>query len=542
MKLKLNLYISFIFFSFFYSNTVFAQKVDTGNLQGEWIGQVSTEPYPDLLSLRVMDSTVLAKMFYNNVDLIPLIDFKTQNDSLSFSINSLDWQGEFSGYRENENTIRGKVRAGGEDFPFHLRKMAAVGLEDMADMVGYFSFDANHVVELNPLMMGTLAAPIEILDYKTGKRRMAIPVEENVFEAGPSMYNYYPSSLQIVSHRDSAGALMSIDLIDLESKKTYTGGKRLQGLERVEEIQVESEGSPLYGTITYPNIKEKAPLVIFVPGAGVQARGNTFDEFVRILPYYGYATLVYDKRGCGMSEGDRNSSFDTLASDILSFVDQLVQNDSIDAERIGLVGFDQAGYVMPIALNKSDKLKFAVSVSSPTVGMKAHEKFALKHRMEGDGFDEEQVNAAISYLDQFFNYWEGTVSMDELEKDAKKIEDRAFASYLTMPSNKAYMAWWEKFYNFDPAEELKKVKQPYLALYGADDVLLSAKENAHLAKKYLKKNSDKVKVEVYPKTNHMMFLEANRGDVQLSEVTGYTPEVFYQIIDWVDFYLGKDKP
>jgi pimeloyl-ACP methyl ester carboxylesterase len=90
----------------------------------------------------------------------------------------------------------------------------------------------------------------------------------------------------------------------------------------------------------------------------------------------GYATLCFDKRGVGQSTGQyipaspHNSFavFEDLASDIAAGVEFLRSRPDIDAGRIGLAGVSQAGWIVPIAAEKTQPA-FMLLIVGPTVSI-----------------------------------------------------------------------------------------------------------------------------------------------------------------------------
>lgn len=90
----------------------------------------------------------------------------------------------------------------------------------------------------------------------------------------------------------------------------------------------------------------------------------------------GYATLCFDKRGVGQSTGQyipahpANSAavFEDLASDMAAAVEFLRRRPDINANRIGLAGVSQAGWIVPIAAAKT-QAAFMLLIVGPTVSI-----------------------------------------------------------------------------------------------------------------------------------------------------------------------------
>ena len=79
-----------------------------------------------------------------------------------------------------------------------------------------------------------------------------------------------------------------------------------------QEVLFESNGVILSGTLTLPSAEGVYPAVLMIPGSGQVDRDenarklpiNAFRQISDYLVRQGYATLRYDKRGVGASQGD----------------------------------------------------------------------------------------------------------------------------------------------------------------------------------------------------------------------------------------------
>jgi pimeloyl-ACP methyl ester carboxylesterase len=119
----------------------------------------------------------------------------------------------------------------------------------------------------------------------------------------------------------------------------------------------------------------KVGAVVFGHGSGQQTKESCrflADGFLS----RGFATLCFDKRGVGQSTGtfvfvgarDSIPVFNDLANDIAAGVAFLRTRPEIDAQRIGLAGVSQAGWIVPLAAQKSQPA-FMVLLVGPTVSV-----------------------------------------------------------------------------------------------------------------------------------------------------------------------------
>ena len=139
----------------------------------------------------------------------------------------------------------------------------------------------------------------------------------------------------------------------------------------IEEIQFESKGVTLSGTIYMPRHPHAA--IVLVHGSDQTPR---MTSFAQLLSENGISVFTYDKRGIGQSGGiyvgpevgTNNvdpANLNLLAEDVSAAVDILCQRER-DVP-VGLVGFSQAGWVIPIAANKNPLVDFMVLFSGSLI-------------------------------------------------------------------------------------------------------------------------------------------------------------------------------
>jgi len=135
-----------------------------------------------------------------------------------------------------------------------------------------------------------------------------------------------------------------------------------------EEVEFVSRGTTLSGSIVFP-VGEAQAAVVFVHGSGKQERNLHWAErFAKA----GIAALVYDKRGAGKSGGEyegnqsvSEKNISLLADDALAALRRLASHPSLKGKPVGLAGISQAGWIAPLAAERSAEVKFLVLWSGP---------------------------------------------------------------------------------------------------------------------------------------------------------------------------------
>ena len=141
----------------------------------------------------------------------------------------------------------------------------------------------------------------------------------------------------------------------------------------IQDIKFESQGFTLVGYILKP--KKLFAAVVIVYGSDPVKREMAF---AKRLAKEGIAVLTYDKRGVGESGGTYvGPSVGTNNIDSTNL--NLLSQDANAAVKIfrtylkdkkiliGLVGFSQAGWIIPITASKNPQIEFMVLFSGPTI-------------------------------------------------------------------------------------------------------------------------------------------------------------------------------
>jgi pimeloyl-ACP methyl ester carboxylesterase len=209
-----------------------------------------------------------------------------------------------------------------------------------------------------------------------------------------------------------------------------------------ESIQFSNADVTLKGAI----VRAKRPFAaaVIVHGSGQEKR---MTEFATILATRGVTTLTYDKRGVGESGGvyagpevgTNNvdpANLDLLASDAMAAVRTLASKLGPKRRPMGLVGFSQAGWVIPIAAKRDASVNFVVLFSGPLVTTR--EQLRFQFMTNGD--------------DSFWDMHSETYARERMRTDPDRYE----------------------FVDTDPRESLAALSIPGLWIFGGRDTQLPA--------------------------------------------------------------------
>jgi dienelactone hydrolase len=305
-------------------------------------------------------------------------------------------------------------------------------------------------------------------------------------------------------------------LIQRESKPT-TRAARVR-LYTDEPVTFASGALRLTGTLRLPIGSGPHPAVVFVHGSGPM-RPFTMEEADR-LARHGIASLTFDKRGTGGSTGDwRRADFDDFADDVLAAVDHLHRDRRIRADQIGLLGFSQAAWVIPMAAARSADVAFIVPISG------------------GGGMPAE------------YDLWQHQLRLEALgvAPRYREVEHRASAMAFdwhrrrqlgTMPLPNPFVDV-QLNYLHDAPPVIRAVRQPVLAIFGGKDNLTPPQECAAVWADALRQSGHRdYSVRLFPGGTHGLS-DAKTGapfevHAEQRRVAGY----YDTIVGWIRHHVG----
>jgi hypothetical protein len=234
----------------------------------------------------------------------------------------------------------------------------------------------------------------------------------------------------------------------------------------VEEIvRFKNDDILLEGVLNLPRDTGKHPLAVFIHGSGMTTR-NDYEEFVAPLLEEGIAVFRYDKRGVGASGGayidvgpeNSERTFALLASDAAAAIRHFNNHESIDNDKIILIGGSQAGWIIP-EINTLTKVWLSICISGPLVSV--GEEIYYSELAEIGLYPQEQA--------------------DEMLKDFNGIR------------------------GYDPVRRVEKMKAPSLWIFGGNDVSIPVKKSIHILDSIKLSRHLPIEMKLYPDVDHGLY-------------------------------------
>lgn len=249
-------------------------------------------------------------------------------------------------------------------------------------------------------------------------------------------------------------------------------------------IELISKDIRLSGTACLPSAPGRFPVVLMIHGSGPldrdeNIRGQRLDVFNTIahhLATIGIASVRYDKRGCGASQGNYISSghFD-LVADAVNWVDALPRHDFCFPEHIYLLGHSEGALLAPqVSLKRSTVA--GILLLCPFLDKL--EAVLIKQAIQG-----ERDLDAMRGLPGVINRGLARIVGRPLETQHKLIAQLKGSSTDTIRFmlRKLEAKWFRELLGLDPGDIYRQLTCPMFILGGEKDIQCDPADVAAIA-------------------------------------------------------------
>jgi pimeloyl-ACP methyl ester carboxylesterase len=240
------------------------------------------------------------------------------------------------------------------------------------------------------------------------------------------------------------------------------------------QVEFQSNNLVLSGTLLSPRWNDAAPAIVLVSGSGPATRQSMI-VYAWLFAIKGYATLAYDKRGVGASDGLphewREFSFVDLAADAAAAYNFLQLDPRIDQNKVGFFGASQGGWVVSLAANHVKSPAFAIMTSASVSTVAEDRIFGREAKIRYAGFDEVAVTEASNLIqadqlvtrtrsghENYLQLWNSHRNRDWFKE--------VYGDELPEAENSPYRQWERTILDFDPLPLLKRLDIPVLWIFG----------------------------------------------------------------------------
>lgn len=292
-------------------------------------------------------------------------------------------------------------------------------------------------------------------------------------------------------------------------------------------FEFEFEGKTLSGLIEMPEHKKSQAIVLLIPGYGKTdfVEGQWYSGLRNKLVDFGLTVCLWDKMGCGKSEGVFNAQqpVENSADEAIAAIQKIKSLKIRGADKIGIWGVSRAGWICPL-INEKFPIDFWISVSG--TDDKENFGYLLKSNLIIQGKKEEDVQVlfnawmeghkifctdssyenylnAIQALSQdslcraLFGY-SGNTEVTEEGRKEYLLQQKLFTSKGYFDAKSGLWVYIEQF-----DKMLKNINCPVLAIFGENDAQVDWRKTKSLYEKTIGKNSKaRLTVKTFKKCNH----------------------------------------
>jgi len=312
----------------------------------------------------------------------------------------------------------------------------------------------------------------------------------------------------------------------------------------VTDTTFESNGIKLVGRLVMPKGKNKVPVVVLVHGAEHDSARDIY-ELQRIFPAEGIGAFVYDKRGTGASGGAYTQDFNVLANDVIAAMHEARRLSGVRAGRVGYQGGSEAGWVLPLAINREPAdfaiVSFGLAV---TILQEDQESVALDMHFHRHSAEETKKALELARAGEHVIETGGKEGYDSFDALRQKYKSAPWYKdvhgdflFFILPLNKQQIiaAVAKNLprtpFRYEPMAALRASTTPQLWVLGSDDLEAPSEETARRIKSLIADGKN-FTLAVYPGAEHgMTEYELNPHGERVS--TRYAPGYFAMMCNFI---------
>ncbi len=264
----------------------------------------------------------------------------------------------------------------------------------------------------------------------------------------------------------------------------------------------------LSGFLTLPKDGDKPfPVLVFVHGDGP----TPYDAF-GYYPYLwkhlakkGIASYSWHKAGVKTSEGNwLHQSMDERADEVIAAINMLKKRDDIATYKIGLIGFSQGGWVLPLVAKKSNYPDFMVLVSGAINWLDQGDYLTI-NRLRRKGFSDASIMDALRCNKDGLQVLQPASSYSDYLQYNKNLSSKckAFAEPVMDAGRFEFV---KLNVTADAKEGLATIQHPTLAVFGDKDKNVDVAESMREYKRIFNESGNpNLTIKLYPNAQHSLF-------------------------------------
>ena len=272
-----------------------------------------------------------------------------------------------------------------------------------------------------------------------------------------------------------------------------------------ERMLVQGSAGNIGFSIIRPTSQIVRQYVVLTHGSGPTPRDvNRFTA--QRFAEHGIASVIYDKRGVGESEGNLyTSSFDDLAEDAVKVANYIAAN--LEDSSIGFWGHSQGGWIATRAATLFSKPAFVITSAGPMVSPAREGEWDFVDKIK----DRVDAKKLVPLVREIVRAWHDGVRSDnwtqfnrlvESQKNKDWFEASGLNSLSSSPDSN-FIAYYKLHMDHDPLPIVNKLQVPILAIYSLEDESIDSRESIDIIDSTLNGDLD-IRLIIYKGLDHTM--------------------------------------
>ena len=273
-------------------------------------------------------------------------------------------------------------------------------------------------------------------------------------------------------------------------------------------------------------------VLLFVHGDGAMSYDaeGYYDLIWEPLRDKGYAIFSWNKPNVDDSSGNwLEQTMGDRQSEVLAAINLVQEKYKFTPKNTGLIGFSQAGWVLPALSNKMSKVGFVVGIGFATNWIEQG-RYLTKTRLQRAGKNNHQITSELDAYTNEINFFHERPSY---------IDYVGFAGEEAMEKGR-YQFVLNNFKS-DASHDYSKISVPSLFLWGEEDLNVDAKAEF---KRWQSRPNEFVTTKIITNANHAMLNAASFSEQTFGlkqwiklmwlEQGAFAPDFLPTLIQWLE--------
>jgi hypothetical protein len=263
--------------------------------------------------------------------------------------------------------------------------------------------------------------------------------------------------------------------------------------------------------------------VVLIGGSGPSDRHNDgfFDVLRTHLASAGVAVLAYDKRGVGKSTGAwATATVDDLAHDAAAGVAALQAHPRVAAGAVGVLGHSEGGWVALRLCARLGTPRHLIVNSCPAVSFAESEVSALTMAGAEPGAAAALLQQLTAAARKGHSYQQGQQIIAAYQHEPWHRLLSA-GDFTLDPATWAQLTAWG---DYDPGDDLTRLKTPTLAIFGENDPLVPVRASVERYRETAARTARSQQTLVFPGADHRLQVTASFAPGYLTRLSTWCQE------------------